>query len=152
MEWCAARLTDSYNSSYMGLPTRGAALAVISRLKLYSARPLFNGNSLYRRVLNPDGTPLFPESADPQKWVAAAKAAKAVIDMGVYSLYRSSDNNPYMNYYGIMQEEWNKEIIFCGGGYQSRYTLGVHTAPGLGVGGTAYGGWGPRSSRSMPMP
>ncbi len=143
MEWCAARLTDTYNSSYMGLPTRGAALAVISRLKLYSARPLFNGNSLYRRVLNPDGTPLFPESADPQKWVEAAKAAKAVIDMGLYSLYRSSDDNPYMNYYGITQEEWNDEIIFCGGGYQSRYILGVHTAPGLGVGGTAYGGWGP---------
>ena len=143
MEWCAARLTDTYSSSQMGLPTRGAALAVISRLKLYSARPLFNGNTLYRSVVNPDGTQLFPQESDPQKWVEAAQAAKAVADVGIYELYRTEDNDPYMNYYGITQEEWNKEIIFCGGGYQSRYTLGVHTAPGLGVGGIAYGGWGP---------
>ena len=33
-----------------GLPTEGAALAVISRLKLYSARDLYNGNSLYNTV------------------------------------------------------------------------------------------------------
>lgn len=143
MEWCAARLPDTYNSSEMGLPTRGAALAVISRLKLYSARPLFNGNTLYRQVVNPDGTPLFPQEVDPQKWVEAAQAAKAVVDVGIYELYRTPDNDPYMNYYGIMQETWNKESIFCGGGYQSRYILGVHTAPTLGVGGTSYGGWGP---------
>lgn len=143
MEWCASRLPDTYNSSEMGLPTRGAALAVISRLKLYSARPLFNGNTLYRQVVNPDGTQLFPQEFSAQKWVEAAQAAKAVVDLGLYELYRTSDNNPYMNYYGIMQETWNKESIFCAGGYQSRYILGVHTAPTLGVGGTAYGGWGP---------
>ena len=143
MEWCASRLPDTYNSSEMGLPTRGAALAVISRLKLYSARPLFNGNTLYRQVVNPDGTQLFPQEFSAQKWVEAAQAAKAVVDLGLYELYRTSDNNPYMNYYGIMRETWNKESIFCAGGYQSRYILGVHTAPTLGVGGTAYGGWGP---------
>ena len=43
-----------------GLPTEGAALAVISRLKLYSARDLYNGNSLYNTVKNPT-TPDFPE-------------------------------------------------------------------------------------------
>lgn len=46
-----------------GLPTEGAALAVISRLKLYSARDLYNGNSLYNTVKNPT-TPDFPELSD----------------------------------------------------------------------------------------
>ena len=74
-----------------GLPTEGAALAVISRLKLYSARDLYNGNSLYNTVKNPT-TPDFPELSDqylfPQtysneKWKEAVQAAKAVIDLGV---------------------------------------------------------------------
>ncbi|MEJ5414556.1 hypothetical protein, partial [Salmonella enterica] len=70
MEECARRLPDAHTSAYMGCPTKGAALAVISRLRLYAARDLFNGNSLYRRVVNPDGEQLFPEAYDAQKWVA----------------------------------------------------------------------------------
>lgn len=147
MEYCAARLPDSHNSTYMGCPTSGTALAVISRLKLYSARDLFNGNTLYRSVRNPDGTQLFPQDYDAQKWVEAAQAAWAVIATGNYSLYRdtSVDNggNPYANYLGITQEVWNEEIIYAGGGYSSRYILGVHTSPNSGNGGTNYGGWGP---------
>lgn len=147
MEYCASRLPDSHNDTYMGCPTSGAALAVISRLKLYSARDLFNGNSTYRSVRNPDGTPLFPQEKDPQKWVEAAQAAYAVIETGAYKLYRDMDvdngENPYANYLGITHENWNDEIIYSGGGYRNRYTLGVHTSPNMGKGGTNYGGWGP---------
>ena len=148
LTYCAENLPTAHSSSNYGLPTRGAALAVISRLQLYSARPLFNGNPLYRTVRNPDGTALFPEQADPQKWVAAASAAKKVIDLNAYELYRDKDapTNPYLNYYGVFQEEWNKELIFCGGGYQSRWALGVHTAPTDIATGSAYGGWGPTQS------
>ena len=148
MTYCAQNLPATHNSAHLGLPTRGAALAVISRLQLYSARPLFNGNNLYRTVRNPDGQAIFPEKFDAQKWVEAASAAKRVIDLGVYSLYKDKDDpsNPYLNYYGIFQENWNDELIFCGGGYQSRFTLGVHTAPTDIASGTAYGGWGPTQS------
>lgn len=148
MTYCAENLPATMSSANLGLPTRGAALAVLSRLQLYSARPLFNGNSLYKTVRNPDGTALFPEEYDAQKWVTAASAAKKVIDLGVYSLYRDEDspNNPYLNYYGIFQEEWNDELIFCGGGFQSRWALGVHTTPTDIASGTAYGGWGPTQS------
>ena len=143
MEWCATRLPQSHTSSYMGLPTSGAAKAVISRVLLYSARDLFNGNTLYRSVRNPDGTQLFPQTYDAEKWVLAAQAAKAVVDEGIYSLYRDESDDPCLNYYGVFQEEWNDELIYCGGGYASRFSLGVHTNPALQVSGTAYGAWGP---------
>ena len=128
----------------MGLPTSGAALAVISRLTLYSARDQYNGNTMYSGVVNPDGTPLFPQTYNAQKWLTAADAAKAVIDLNTYSLYRDESDDPYLNYLGITHENWNSEIIFSGGGYHSRYTMGVHTAPSFSTGGSfAYGGWGP---------
>ena len=148
MTYCAENLPAKQNSANMGLPTRGAALAVISRLQLYSARPLFNGNNLYRTMRNPDGTALFPAEFDPQKWVAAATAAKRVIDLGVYELHKDKDHpeNPYLNYYGVFQQDWNDELIFCSGGYQSRWALGVHSSPTDIATGTAYGGWGPTQS------
>jgi len=148
MTYCAENLPATMTSANLGLPTKGAALAVISRLQLYSARPLFNGNSLYRTLRNPDGTALFPEQFDAQKWVDAAEAAKKVIDLGVYELYKDDedDPNPYLSYYGVFQEKWNKELIFCGGGYQSRWALGVHTTPTDIATGSAYGGWGPTQS------
>ena len=148
MTYCAENLPVTHSSANMGLPTRGAALAVISRLQLYNARDLFNGNNLYRTLRNPDGTNLFPTEYDAQKWVTAAQAAKKVIDLGVYSLYKDKDNptNPYLNYYGIFQEEWNDELIYCGGGYKSRWALGVHTTPTDIATGSAYGGWGPTQS------
>jgi len=147
MEYCAAHLPDSHNSTYMGCPTSTAALAVISRLKLYSARDLFNGNSLYKGVANPDGTPLFPQSKDPNKWVEAAQAAYDAIAKGTHTLYRDmsvdNGNNPYANYLGITMKNWNDEIIYSGGGFRDRFMLGVHTSPNMNKGGTNYGGWGP---------
>ncbi|MCL3781838.1 RagB/SusD family nutrient uptake outer membrane protein [Prolixibacteraceae bacterium JC049] len=128
------------SSSDYGLATKGTAMAVISRLKLYSARSLFNGNALYSGLKNPDGTALFP-AYDKNKWVEAANAAKAVIDLNLYQLYRKGNDNPYEDWMGITQEPFNSEIIWSTG-YKGRYNLGVHTVP-TGVAGTAYGGVGP---------
>lgn len=140
----AKSLQDSYASAYQGLPTRGAALAVISRLKLYSARPLFNGNALYRNVgVNDKGEPLFPQEFDAHKWVEAAQAAKAVIDMGLYTLYKDESNDPYLNYSGIILEPWNTELIFTSGGFSSGGNWATHTRAAGAPTGTAYGGWGP---------
>ena len=153
LNYCAQNLPATLTKANYGLPTRGAALAVLSRLHLYSARPLFNGNPLYRTVRNPEdarfpelsGKNLFPVEADASKWALAASTAKRVIDLNAYSLYHDKDNptNPYLNYYGVFQENWNDELIFCGGGYKSRWALGVHTAPTDIATGSAYGGWGP---------
>ncbi len=141
MEYIAERLPEAPSSDDMyGLATKGAAKAVISRLKLYSARALFNGNNLYAGVINPDGTRLFPKY-DGQKWIDAAKAAKDVIDLNIYSLYRAGNNNPYEDWLGITTENWNSEIIWSTG-YHTRYDIGIHTTP-TGIAGTAYGGISP---------
>lgn len=56
------------SSTEKGLATKGACQAIISRLTLYSARDLFNGNTMYASVKNPDGTNLFPQNYDAAKW------------------------------------------------------------------------------------
>ena len=144
---CGEHLPATWDSGYMGMPTKGACLAVIARLKLYAARDLFNGNPLYRTVRNPDGTPLFPVQNNPQKWVEAAQAAYAVIQTGTYQLYKDADHpeNPYLNYAGIFKENWNPEIIFCSGGYRSNATFMANTSP-TGLLSGSYNGsgqWGP---------
>ncbi len=132
-------VTDGWKSdSDKGLATKGACQAVISRLRLYCARDLFNGNQLYASVKNPDGTPLFPLQYDNSKWLEAAKAARVLIDNPLYKLYRGDDNDPYENYFDVLWKTWNSELIWTTG-YKGGYNIGVHTAPGA-IGGTAYGG------------
>ncbi|MGQ1788175.1 RagB/SusD family nutrient uptake outer membrane protein [Saccharicrinis sp. GN24d3] len=140
MDACAQVLPTSRPNNWLGKPTKGTALAVKARLSLYAARPLFNGNEMYAGVANQDGTKLFPASYDKEKWKAAADANKAVIDLGVYQLHKSEDNDPYKNYMETFHANWNEEIIF---GYSTpawRWT--VVTIPRV-VGGVAYGGVAP---------
>ena len=75
-----------------GKPTRGAAYALIARLRLMHASPLFNGGpvaaayfgSWYRES---DGTHYVSQQYDETRWALAAAAAKRVIDMNKYKLY-----------------------------------------------------------------
>ena len=88
LDAAAATLPSSYNS---GDPnqlrvTKGSALAVKARMLLYAASPLFNSGP---RSDDPDHFLTFP-SADPERWKQASDAAKAVINLGVHSLYTSS--------------------------------------------------------------
>ena len=46
-------MAENYSDAEKGLATKGACQALIARLKLYSARDLFNGNKLYSSVINP---------------------------------------------------------------------------------------------------
>lgn len=73
-------LTPWRDESALGHATKGAALALKSRLLLYAASPL------YVQWQNTDESNL-PSS--PAKWEKAAKAAKAVIDITQYSLHPS---------------------------------------------------------------
>lgn len=130
-----------------GFATRGACYAIISRLTLYSARDLFNGNTLYHSVKNPvtedfpdlSGQDLFPQTYDANKWLVAAKAAHKVFEENTYELYRAASNDPYENYAGVLNTTWNSELIYTDR-YQSRVYLGINTAP-TSIG--AYGAVGP---------
>lgn len=71
--------------------TKGAALACRAKVLLLAASPIFNGNSMYAGVRNPDGTPLFPAAYSAEKWLRAAEATRELLDLaerGVYDLYK----------------------------------------------------------------
>ena len=91
-------LSYANDPSNEGRITQGAALALKARTLLYYASPLFNGNTMYASVKNSDGTQLFPQTYDNNKWLLAANAAKAVLDLGVYQLYQPDPANPVDNY------------------------------------------------------
>ncbi len=84
------RLPLSYSDQDLGRATKGAALALKSRLLLYAASPYFN------------------KTNDMNKWQQAADAAKEVIDLGIYSLYGTSTT---LN--KIFTDYFNSEIIFA---------------------------------------
>lgn len=75
-----------------GRPTKGAAFALIARLRLIHASPLFNGgaaaNSYYGSwKRSTDGVHYVSQQYDESRWAVAAAAAKRVIDLGLYKLY-----------------------------------------------------------------
>lgn len=110
----AAVLPLSYadDPSEIGRVTKGAALTLKAITLLYAASPLFNGNTLYAGIKNPDGTQLFPQAYDKNKWKKAADAAKAVMDLGVYSLYNPDPANPVDNYARLFYtREYNETIL-----------------------------------------
>jgi hypothetical protein len=84
----ANALPASYTGTNIGRATKGAAMALKARVLLYEASPLFS------------------TANDPAKWKAAADAAKAVMDLGTYTLF-----NNYRNLF-LQANEGNKEVIF----------------------------------------
>ncbi|WP_207436041.1 RagB/SusD family nutrient uptake outer membrane protein [Sabulibacter ruber] len=95
--------------------------AVKSRMLLYAASPLFNGNPDYNGFVNPDGTPLMNTSFSAEKWKRAADAAKVVIDLaesqGLLALYKKNGTNgvfdPFLSYRDLFLDPWNSEWIFA---------------------------------------
>jgi hypothetical protein len=77
----AAVLPFSHSTLDYGRITKGAAMALKSRLLLYAASPLFNG-----RADNMEGVLGYP-TADATRWSKAAQAAKDLVDANQYQLY-----------------------------------------------------------------
>ncbi len=73
----AAVLPDSYPSAFLGRATKGAALALKSRVLLYAASPLANSANPY---IGQDREYTGYTDYNPERWRAAADAAKAVLD------------------------------------------------------------------------
>ncbi|WP_343692941.1 RagB/SusD family nutrient uptake outer membrane protein [Chitinophaga sp.] len=91
----------------LGRATKGAALALKSRLALYAASPLYNVGS----------------------WADAAAAAKAVMDLGQYTIDA--------DYSGLFKNASSNEIIF-----ERLFVIGArHTCLEIANGPNGYGGW-----------
>ena len=89
----AAKDLPSQPASIMtfGRPTRGAAYALVARLRLMHASPLFNGGQIaksyygfWTRKL--DGKHYIAQEPDRKRWAVAAAAAKRVIDLKINGL------------------------------------------------------------------
>lgn len=95
-------MPQQQSMNYFERPTKGAALALIARLRLFQASPLFNGGTAARRCFGDwkrksDGKDYVNQTYDPARWAVAAAAVKQVIDMDYYSLYTvaASKEAPY---------------------------------------------------------
>ncbi|MHC2992446.1 glycan metabolism protein RagB [Pontibacter sp. HJ8] len=108
------------NNEAYGRMTRAYALAIKSKVLLFAASPLFNGNPDYAALTNTDGKQLISQQYDVNKWKAAADAAKAFIDEfvpGTYDLYRENNAqgqfDPYLSTRNVLLVDWNKEVIYA---------------------------------------
>lgn len=99
-----------------GRATKAAAMALKSRLLLYRASPLWNGNPDYANFTDKEGNHLFPTAYDAERWKIAADYTKKCIEemeAGGYGLYYAESGDPLDNYRYLFTEHWNKEIIFA---------------------------------------
>jgi hypothetical protein len=103
-----------YTSNNYGRATAAACMAIKSRTLLLAASPQFNGNPAYASVRNNDGTLLFSEY-DKERWKLAADAAKEIIDLNVFDLYKvynaKGELDPYLSCRDVFLDSWNCEAI-----------------------------------------
>lgn len=136
----AAVLPDTWGGYYLGRATKGAALAMKARLLMYNARPLFNGQNgtgIYDDIVNKDGEKLFNTVYDESRWKEAADAAKAVIDMHLYSMVNDPDKTPLQNIHESFISMNSPENIFVYQVTGQQWRIGCTPS---GIGGTSYGG------------
>ncbi|MFV0593711.1 MAG: RagB/SusD family nutrient uptake outer membrane protein [Draconibacterium sp.] len=86
-----------------GRPTKGAAYALIARLRLIHASPLFNGGSAAGSYFgnwkrSTDDVLYVSQEYDESRWALAAAAAKRVMDLGLYQLYtvKADESTPVL--------------------------------------------------------
>ncbi|MDF2192579.1 RagB/SusD family nutrient uptake outer membrane protein [Paraflavitalea sp. CAU 1676] len=127
------------SSQEYGRIKKGIALAMKSRMLLYAASPLYNGNTGYANFKNSDGKQLISQTYDANKWKKAADAAKAVIDMPDYSLYRELDGNgkvkPFESLKNVFLKDWNPEVIMARVDNDALYNIDKYGTP------YSIGGW-----------
>ncbi|EOR93492.1 putative outer membrane protein [Arcticibacter svalbardensis MN12-7] len=138
LDQAAALLPNVNSGNNKGRATKGAALALKARVLLYAASDLYN-------------TPVFSNYANPEligytdgnrstRWQAAKDAAKAVIDLGAYRLYKAipaQTDSIAQNLTEVILSNYTEEDIFV-----KFFTtpmaqnFGLYSAP------NGYHGWG----------
>ena len=92
--------------------TKGAALTLKSKVLLYAASDLYASASWATGYEHPELIS-YTSGNQNDRWLAAKNAAKAVIDLGVYSLYGGTNPaSPIENYENIFLNNGSQEDIF----------------------------------------
>lgn len=157
---CIQYISDQCDSAAKYLPlmqseggraTKGAALALKSRVLLYAASDLYNTPSAFTGYAHPELVSYTSASSSERqaRWQKAKDAAKAVIDLGTYSLYMPSPANQAeatTNYGNLFLQQSTPEDIFVK--YFSTKIIGSWNSygkdygPGLFHNPNGFWGWG----------
>lgn len=116
------------NNGDLGRVTKIAALSLKSRMFLYAASPLFNGNVDYAIFKNTDGTQLIAQTYDKEKWKKTIDETKKAIDQAesagyrLYEYNKSTVTDPFkkavLNTRWQMVDPWNSELIWGYSGFK----------------------------------
>lgn len=141
-------VNGSNDLTQVGRITKGIVMAAQSQVLLFDASPLFNGNSELADFKNQDGKLLISDKYDANKWKKAADAAKAVIDLNKWQLYRENDADPFraafLSVKNLYWNGWQTEGIFLrtsNAVNDGNYGWSRHCAP-RNSNGTAWNGMG----------
>jgi starch-binding outer membrane protein, SusD/RagB family len=85
----ASLLPDVNTDINVGLAAKGTAMALKSEVLLYAASDLHNNNSIFSGFSNP-ALLGYIDGNSQERWLAAKKAAKDLIDLNLYSLFRAN--------------------------------------------------------------
>ncbi|HVW59166.1 MAG TPA: RagB/SusD family nutrient uptake outer membrane protein [Puia sp.] len=127
--------------SRWGRASKGACLALKSRVLLFAASPLFNNGGMAQGVAGLDSIVAYPDS-DPNRWQLAADAARAVISSNGYHLYVDSTSKAGEKGYGFqhvfIERANNPEYIFARMMGDNKYLENLWDVPSRGGGSGAY--------------
>lgn len=138
LDQAAALLPEAYSGNDIGRATKGAALALKSRVLVRAASDLYH-------------TTIFPEYPHQElisyvggnrtaRWQAAKDAAKAVMDLGIYQLYKADPapgEDIVENFNQLFISKNNEEDIFL-----RYFTLKDNVQIGLVSGPNGWHNWG----------
>ncbi|HYX09733.1 MAG TPA: RagB/SusD family nutrient uptake outer membrane protein, partial [Bacteroidales bacterium] len=114
----------------LGRVDKVVAASIKSRVLLYAASPLYNGNSdYYETFTGNDGEKFFNTSYNKEKWKKAMDASKEAIDLALKAgvemytyndvvpsfdsaAYNSDEVKALYNYRYMFTEKWNRELIW----------------------------------------
>ena len=134
----ASLLPDVNSGANNGRATKGAALALKSRVLLYAASDLYNTN-VFSSYEHPELI-RYTSGDRSARWNAAKDAAKAVIDLNRYQLYKAepaANDSIAQNLVEIFLSKQTIEDIFI-----KFFTTNMGQAVGLRTNPNGYHGWG----------
>lgn len=134
----AALLPVKHSGNNIGRATKGAALALKSRVLLYAASDLYN-TKVFPSYSNPELIG-YTDNNRVQRWQDARQAAKAVIDLNEYKLFRaepSASDSVAQNLVDLFLSKINEEDIFI-----KFFTTPMAQNWGLYTSPNGYHGWG----------
>lgn len=104
------------NANNLGRATKGAALALKSRVLLYAASDLHNTTSYAPGYSHPELI-AYTTGTREERWLKAKNAAKAVIDLGIYSLVNpdpgaTADISANIQNYFLDKNMTSEDILF----------------------------------------